>query len=113
MIRLGRQPLTILMRLGETQMFPMPKVNVLQTAFIMCFLLWTFSAQTSKEKKCLSFGKCYITPHLIMKTICPQRSLLTVPKVVFVEKFYRNQMFLIDIYSFNPIQIPVDFSLKI
>ena len=46
-----------------------------------------------------------------MKTICPQRSLLTVPKVVFVEKFY--QMFLIDTYSFNPIQIPVDFSLKI
>lgn len=42
-IRLGRQPLTILMRLGETQMFPMPKVNVLQTALVTLHYVFYFS----------------------------------------------------------------------
>lgn len=42
MIRLGRQPLTILMRLGETQMFPMPKVNVLQTALVTLHYVFSF-----------------------------------------------------------------------
>lgn len=41
-IRLGRQPLTILMRLGETQMFPMPKVNLLQTALVTLHYVFSF-----------------------------------------------------------------------
>ena len=46
-------------------------------------------------------------PYLAMTTFSLQRSLLTVTKVAFLEKYNCNQIFLIVISPFNLIQIPV------
>ena len=92
-------------------MFPTTKVNVLKTASLFVFFCGHF---LPKHKKKMSHPSENATSHpTIMKTIRPSKVALLAPKGGLCGEIQRNQIFLIVIFPFNLIQIPVKFALKI
>ena len=82
-----------------------------KNCFIIRFLLWTFSSQALKK---IAHPSENATSHpTIMKTIRPSKVALLGPKGGLCGEIQRNQIFLIVIFPFNLIQIPVQFALKI
>ena len=93
-------------------MFPTIKVNVLKTASLFVFFCGHFLPK-HKKKKCPIHQKMLHHTPSIMKTIRPSKVALLAPKGGLCEEIQRNQIFLIVIFPFNLIQIPVQFALKI
>ena len=92
-------------------MFPTIKANVLKTASLFVFFCGHF---LPKHKKKMSHPSENATSHpTIMKTIRPSKVALLGPKGGLCGEIQRNQIFLIVIFPFNLIQIPVQFALKI
>ena len=92
-------------------MFPTIKVNVLKTTSLFVFFCGHFLPK--HKKKCLIHQKMLHHTPSIMKTIRPSKVALLGPKGGLCGEIQRNQIFLIVIFSFNLIQIPVQFALKI
>ena len=81
-------------------MFPTTKVNVLKTASL--FVFFGGHLLPKHKQNVPSIRKCYITPHHYENNSSVKGGLCG--------EIQRNQMFLIVIFPFNPIQIPVHFA---
>ena len=92
-------------------MFPTTKVNVLKTASLFVFFCGRFLPKHKKKMSHPSENATH-TP-FFMKTIRSSKVALLGPKGGLCGEIQRNQMFLIVIFPFNLIQIPVHFALKI